>query len=151
MSSAERLSHVPHSEMIALEDSFDGAIQREVEHHPELISRRQKLIFIQETFGWNTVEMGHMLGVSEKEARRYLSRRGMRDGEFESLRDNFLGLFAITSIVKRYVDGLLPRRDTLARPNGLLENKGVKKVIKQGRIYEAVDVAERTFNFLNEN
>ena len=126
---------------------FDDVVKRETDHHPELNSRRKKLIFIQKTFEWwNVAEVANILKVTEKETRRFLSRRGIRTNEFEEIEEQFNGVFAITSIIAKHVEGLLPRRDTLAKPNGLLENWGVKAVLINGDIKEAVKVAQMTYD-----
>ena len=129
---------------------FDDVVKREIDHHPELNSRRKKLIFIQETFGWNIIEMAHRLGTTEQISRRFLSRRGMRKIEHEEFAERLDGTFAITSIVAAHVKGLLPRRDTLNRPNALLEQHGVKAEIDKGEMFKAVYIAERSFRQVHE-
>lgn len=128
----------------------DDVVKREIDHHPDLNSRRKKLIFIQETFGWNTVEVAHILRVSEDEARRFLSRRGIRNNEFEQIEEQFNGTFAITSIIAAHVEGLLPRRDALVRPNALLEDLGIKEMLKKGEVNKAVAITEQSFKKFHE-
>ncbi|PIR80114.1 MAG: hypothetical protein COU25_01810 [Candidatus Levybacteria bacterium CG10_big_fil_rev_8_21_14_0_10_35_13] len=137
-------------EGVELFDFVDYAVEREVDRHPELPSRRKKLIFIQETFGLNSVEIANWLGITEKESRRYLSRRGIRDNEFEEIKDRFEHVFTITSMVNRHVEGLNSKRKTLIKPNALLRNLGVKDWIIEGKTRRAVAVAERTFRHIHE-
>lgn len=130
---------------------FDDVVKREIEHHPELSSRRKKLIFIQETFQfWNPVELGNVLRVDEKTIRRFLSRRGIRNEEYQQIQKQFEGVFAVTSIIENHVEGLLPRRDALVRPNALLQDSGAKQMLKLGEVEKAVAVAERTFKFVHD-
>lgn len=130
---------------------FDDVVKREMEHRPELTSRRKKLIFMQETFQfWNPVELGHIIGVDEKTIRRFLSRRGIRNDEYASVQKRFEGTFAITSIIDHHVSGLLPKRDALVKPNALLENTGAKQMLITGEVEKAVFVAERTFKHIHE-
>lgn len=132
---------------------FDDVVKRETDHHPELNSRRKKMIFVQNTFQWwNVAEVANIFRTTEQEARRFLSRRGIRRTEFAEIEDQFNGVFAIASIIAKHVEGLLPRRDTLAKPNGLLENWGVKAVLLHGNVKAAVEVAQMTYDkFHREN
>lgn len=130
---------------------FDDVVKRETEHRPNLNSRRKKLIFIQETFGWwDVIEIAHVLGVDEKDAKRYLSRRGIRNNEFDEIERRFNAAFAITSIIEHHVSGLLPRRDAFVKPNPLLGNVGIKQTLIRGNVEKAVFVAERTFRHIHE-
>lgn len=130
---------------------FDDVVKREIEHHKELNSRRKQLIFIQETFQfWNPVELGNVLRVDEKTIRRFLSRRGIRNEEYQQIQKQFEGTFAITSIIEKHVEGLLPRRDALVRPNALLQDSGAKQMLKLGEVEKAVAVAEKTFKFIHD-
>jgi hypothetical protein len=130
---------------------FDDVVKREIDHHPELNSRRKKLIFVQETFQfWNPVELGNVLNVDEKTIRRFLSRRGIRNEEYEAVQKQFEGVFAVTSIIEHHVQGLLPRRDALVKPNALLQDSGVKQMLKLGEVEKAVVVAERTFRHIHD-
>jgi hypothetical protein len=130
---------------------FDDVVKRELDHHKELNSRRKKLIFIQDTFQfWNPVELGNILRVDEKTIRRFLSRRGIRNEEYQEVQKQFEGVFAITSIIESHVSGLLPRRDALIRPNALLQDSGAKQMLKLGEVEKAVAVAERTFKFIHD-
>lgn len=146
-----RPNHQNPEEGYELEVIFDDVVKREIEHHKELNSRRKKLIFIQETFQfWNPVELGNVLRVDEKTIRRFLSRRGIRNEEYQQIQKQFEGTFAITSIIESHVEGLLPRRDALVRPNALLQDSGAKQMLKLGEVEKAVAVAEKTFKFIHD-
>ena len=147
-----RLNHEVNPESnYELEVIFDDVVKREIEYHKELPSRRKKLIFMQETFQfWNPTELGHIIGVDEKTVRRFLSRRGIRNDEYEQAQKRFEGAFAVISIIEHHVSGLLPRRDALVKPNALLENIGAKQMLKIGEVEKAVFVAERTFKHIHE-
>ncbi len=130
---------------------FDDVVKRETEYHPELTSRRKKLIFIQESFGWwGPMEIAHILGIDEKHARRFLSRRGIRNNELEELEERFNAAFAITSIIEKHVPGIILRRDILFKRNALLNDNGIKKMLEMGEGRKAVFVAEKTFRHIHE-
>ena len=137
-------------EGVELFDFVDYAVERELDRHTELNSRRKRLIFIQETFGLNSIEIANLFGITEKESRRFLSRRGIRGNEFEEIKDRFNHLFAITSIIDGHVQGLNPKRRALNKPNALLRDLGVKDWIIAGETQRAVAVAERTFRHIHE-
>ena len=151
MARSEQLYEVNPEAGYEINVIFDDVVKREIEHHPELKSRRKKLIFIQKTFEmWNPVELGHIMRVDEKPIRRFLSRRGIRNGEYEQIQKQFEGAFAVTSIIEHHVSGLLERRDALVKPNALLENIGAKQMLIRGDVEKAVFVAERTFRHIHD-
>ncbi len=82
--------------------------------------------------------------------RRFISRRGVRNDEFEKVQEMFDGTYAVTSIIEHHVQGLLPRRDALVKPNPLIGNIGIKDALKRGLVEESVFVAEKTFKNVHE-
>lgn len=137
-------------EGVELDDFVDYAVERELDAHQDLNSRRKKLIYVQETFGINIVEVANWLGISEKESRKFLSRRGIRDNEFEEIKDRFNHIFAITSIIDSHVQYRNAKRKTLLKPNALLRNLGANNWIIVGETRRAVAVVERTFRHIHE-
>lgn len=136
---------------IELADFTDTAAEREWDRRPELKSRRKKLIFFQDKFGWNEMQVAHALGVSQTEAHKFLSRRGIQNQEFQAIRDRFMEVFATLSIVENHVEEYELRKRVLTKPNDLLKGLGAYDFIMAGETKRALAVAERTFNHVHGN
>ncbi len=158
MSTTERrITLLPEDQGVDLDDHVSSAVVGEQLHHPKPISRRGGLIEIQETFGYEAhpIEVAHLLGITEKEIRRYLSRRGIRDTEFEAIQERYYDLLTIARITKDIHPGphaIVDRRAILSQRNHLFDDfPGQKRnafdLIKIGQTHRVVSVLQNTLEF----
>lgn len=149
----------PEDRGVLLDDNVSIAIEREADRHPIPKSRRGQLIYFQNTFGWDAhpIEAASMLGVSEEDARRFLSRRGIRNSEFEAIQERFYDLVTIARMAERVHPGkysLVDRRAMLATPNPLFDdfpNQGrcALDLMVEGQTHRVVSVLQNAFEFQN--
>jgi hypothetical protein len=120
------------------QEEVNYVIEREDDHNKARKSRRRQLIEIQEALGWeaNPVEVGNLLKFTKKETDRYLSRRGIRDAEFEEIQEILTGYHTIALMLTKIYPGLhafVQRRALLANTNDfLLQQTGVN-AMKTGK------------------
>ncbi len=118
--------------------AVDDVIQREDDHNKARKSRRKQLIEIQTAFGWEAhpVEIGNLLKLTEQETRRYLSRRGIRNAEFEEIQEILTGYHTIALMLTRIHPGphaFVDRRALLAHTNDFLLGKTGVDAMKTGK------------------
>ncbi len=138
----------------AMQVVADFAAKTELER-PEL-SRRQRLIEIQETFGYerDLMPLSRMINPdaeNDKQIRKFLSRRGIRNDEYELIQARFDDFLVISRKLKQTYPGrqaFAQRREVLAKINGqILTETGVNA--SQTDTHLLVDAVERTVGFLN--
>lgn len=132
----------------------DDAIKREDNHNKARKSRRRQLIDIQEALGYEAhpVKVGNLLGIPEQQARRYLSRRGIRNAEFEEIQEILSGYHTIALMLKRihpHPFAFVERRAVLANTNDFLLKETGIDAIKTGNPSMIVAQLETTFGFQN--
>jgi hypothetical protein len=142
----------PDETYVERQVAVNDVIKREDDHNKARKSRRRQLIEIQKALGWEThpVEVGNLLKLTEQQTRRYLSRRGIRNAEFEEIQEVLTGYHTIALMLIRIHPGphaFVDRRALLAHTNDfLLERTGVD-AIKTGKPDMIIAELEATHMF----
>ena len=134
------------------QEQVDRVTEREDLGNPGRKSRRKQLIDIQEALGYEAkpVEIGKLLGLTEDQAKRYLSRRGIRNEEFEEIKDVLTNYHTIALMLKRlrpHPMAIPDRRAILANTNEFLIRTTGIDAIKNRRPEMIVAQLEASFNF----
>lgn len=144
---------------IALADFAGIAVERETNHHPTPASRRGQLIHFLEVFGLEAspMQLAHFLGVTEAEIRKFLSRRGVREAEYETIKERFDGIITVGRMAEDFYPNpysIPDRRAMIATQNPLFaDEKGQSRsaldLMVSGETPRVVAVLQNTFEFLN--
>jgi hypothetical protein len=141
-------------ERYAIQVSVDAVVKTELERQE--LSRRKRLIEIQEAFGYerDLMPLARMINPDaedDRQIKRFLSRRGMRNAEYETVKARFDDFLVISRKLKQAYPGrqaFAQRREVLSKINGqILTETGVNAFETDTNLL--VDAVERTVGFLS--
>jgi hypothetical protein len=125
----------------------------EIGRHPG-ISRRQMVVLLQTRFGYegelNLLHLARLVGVDEREVRRFISRRGMRTEEFLPLQARIEDLLDVSAgFVEMYPEeqGVFDRRAALTDLNKRVGQRHGVNPLRDGRTDLLVSEMEKTLEF----
>lgn len=151
---SQLIQTMTEDERYAIQVSVDAVVKTEIEQCK--LSRRQRLIEIQEAFGYerDIMPLSRMINPdaeNDREIRKFLSRRGIRNAEYELIQARFDDFFVIARMLTRAYPGrqaFAQREEVLFATNRkILEKNGVNAFQNDTHLF--VDALERTVGFLS--
>jgi hypothetical protein len=155
------LAQPTEEQRYAMTTSIDALalVKTAVEKPKKELSLRQRLIKIQEAFGHerDLMPLARMVidpdAQSNREIKRYLSRRGIRKAEYAEIKERFDDFYIIADMLVT----ALPGRQTFAQRREILDNTNGQIFIETGvdafrtNTHLLVDAIERNVQFLKVN
>lgn len=134
--------------------------QNEQDEHPEIFSQKEKesekhyqarqnirsqAAFIQTAFEWREPEgIAPYLGITPGQVERKQFRGRRKKEPQEKFHKRLRGMFAISSILKRYVKEALDGKAAIAKVNGLISDVRLRTIMKAGMLNVATCITQAT-------
>jgi hypothetical protein len=147
---------ITDGQSFAIQVGVDALVATEVKRSPKKLSLRQRLIEIQDVFGYESdpMALSRMINPdapNDREIRKFLSRRGIRKTEYELIRARFDDFFVLAKMLKKAFPGEYATTDRkavlFATNRTILEKTGVNAF--QTNTHLLVDALEQTIGFHN--